>query len=73
MEGTNGLMGVFMRGLGRTINCMGKVSIHGLMAESTMVFMWKTRNKGLALTSGLMAVSMKDIGIMVNNMERGSL
>jgi hypothetical protein len=61
-ENINGQMGVPITESGEIIRCMVEESSLGLMAESTKVSMWKIRNRGRALSTGLMAENTLDNG-----------
>lgn len=55
---------------GETIKCMVKVSSIGLMEGVTKDNMSTTKNKAMDNLTGLMDAHIKDIGKMVNKMEK---
>jgi hypothetical protein len=59
-----------MRALGKTIICMDKEFIHGVMAENMKENIIWTKNMVMEYTSGQTEGGMKVIGRMVNNMAR---
>ena len=57
-----------MKAHGKTIICMDKEFIHGVMVGNTKENTTWTRNMAMEYTSGQMGEDMKDIGQMENNM-----
>lgn len=49
---------------------MEKVSLNGQMGKDTMEIIKMTKNMVLVYFNGKMEENMRDIGLMVNNMEK---
>jgi hypothetical protein len=65
-----GVMGVNMRANGKTIKCMGRAVLVGLMEEFTLVNILMIRKMGMVNFSGQMEEVIKEIGQMASNMEK---
>lgn len=59
--------------LGKTITCMVKVPIHGVMAENIKVNITWIRNTDMECTIGQMEEDMKAIGLTVNSMVKENI
>lgn len=62
-----------MKGLGRTIICMDREFIRGVMEGSTRGSTTWIKNMVMEYTIGLMEGNMKVTGTMESNMGRGSI
>ena len=70
--GIYGLMVVSMKANGDLTICMEMEFTLGKMADVTKANMNKIRNMGMECMCGLMAVGMRAIGLMANNMGKAS-
>lgn len=66
------LMNLFMKVNLKTIEKMAKVSIHGLMEETTKEILLEENETDLAFINGQMAEFMLELGKMENKMEEAN-
>jgi hypothetical protein len=62
----------YIVGIGKTVKCMEKVKLYGLIRKNMLVTIIKIKSMVKACLCGLMGKYIKDNGRMVNNMVKES-